>query len=128
MGYSDFTGADLGGCNFQGATADHTIFDSADASTLAPYVTRFQGADLRHASFHDAKINNANFDNSDLRAADLRVASMVGASFKGACYDVATQWPSGVDATTLGASLSKVDVEQSIAISVDASDCATSRE
>jgi uncharacterized protein YjbI with pentapeptide repeats len=72
---TDFSGADLEGANFTGADLGRALLSWAN---------------LRGASFRDARLHMANFVGADLRGADLTGADATGATFEKANLEGAT--------------------------------------
>lgn len=72
----------------------------------------FYGANLERASLHDANLRDADFSEADLTdarllGADLEGAYVDGVKMKGVVYNNDTAWPSGFDASQVGARLVK---------------------
>ena len=85
---SDFSDADLYGCDFSGSSLLQSDFSRAiqvspnDEEQSRP--VQFFGCDLVDARFIGCELSGANFCASDLRGADFSGAELINADFRGA--------------------------------------------
>jgi uncharacterized protein YjbI with pentapeptide repeats len=78
-GESGFAKVGLDGADLRGVVLSHAEL----------FAVNFGGADLRHATFDDARLSSIELDNADLRGVSFRNSDISGTSFHGAKLDEA---------------------------------------
>jgi uncharacterized protein YjbI with pentapeptide repeats len=106
LAHVDLAGANLAHVNMERADLRGANLSGCDLSHARLAGARLDKANLSHANLEGSDLSEASLIKCDVRGANLRGATLDGATTGGLEYNTTTEWPSEIDPTNLGATLS----------------------